>query len=99
MLPDHGDDARSQRGQPRHKIFQPVDMRADGRALRAHLLDLSASGALVHSATAPAPGTPLRLTIGGAERTARVIWCDGVRFGIAFTRPLDEAEVARVLGG
>jgi hypothetical protein len=99
MFPDYNDDVRSLRGQPRRKIFQPVDMQAAGQAVRAHLLDLSASGALVHSTTPPAPGTPLRLTIGGAVRTARVVWRDGVRFGIAFALPLDAADVARVLGG
>ncbi len=98
MLPDYIDDVRSLRGQPRRKIFQPVDLHAAGRALRAHLLDLSASGALVHSTTAPAPGTPLRLTLDGSVRTARVVWREGVRFGIAFALPLGEAEVARVLG-
>lgn len=97
MVSDHIDDVRSLRGHPRLKVFQPIEMHAGMVPLRAHLLDLSASGALVHSATAPAPGTPVRLTIGGLMRSARVVWRDGVRFGIAFIVPLREIEVERML--
>ena len=97
MVSDHIDDVRSLRGHPRLKVFQPIEMHAGTVPLRAHLLDLSASGALVHSATAPAPGTPVRLTIGGLMRSARVVWQDGVRFGIAFVVPLREVEVERML--
>lgn len=91
------EDVRSLRGQPRLKVFQPIEIFAGTTPLRAHLLDLSASGALVHSLAAPAPGTPVRLTIGGLVRTARVVWQDGVRFGIAFAVPLREIEVERML--
>ena len=98
MVPDHSDDMRSLRGRPRRKIFLPVDILAAGGALRAHLLNLSASGALVHSVAAPAVGTPVRLTLGGSMRAARVVWQEGVRFGITFALPLHETDVARVLG-
>jgi PilZ domain len=97
MVSDHIDDVRSLRRQPRLKVFQPIEIHVGTTPLRAHLLDLSASGALVHSTTAPATGTPLRLTLGGLVRTARVVWRDGVRFGIAFTVPLCETEVERAL--
>ena len=95
MVRDHNDDDHSPRGQPRRKIFQPIEIHAGSRPLRAHLLDLSAGGARVHSVTAPAPGTALRLTIGGSVRAARVVWREGVRFGIAFARPLCDAEIGR----
>jgi len=99
MVPDLIEDLASLRGQQRRKVFQPVEIQSGGDVLRAHLLNLSASGALVHSHSAPAPGAPLRLTLDGSVRTARVVWRDGVRFGIAFALPLGEAEVERVLGG
>jgi len=98
MIVQNGiDKARSLRARPRLKVFQPVEIYAGVAPLRAHLLDLSVSGALVHSSAAPAPGTPLRLRIGGLVRTARVVWQDGLRFGIAFALPLLETEVERAL--
>jgi hypothetical protein len=97
MSSDKSDDMRSLRAQPRLKVFQPIELHVGAMPLRAHLLDLSASGALVHSVAAPAANTALRLTLGGLVRTARVVWRDGVRFGIAFTVPLCESEVERAL--
>jgi hypothetical protein len=91
------DDVRSLRGTPRRKVFLPIEIYAGTTPLRAHLLDLSATGALVHSITAPMPGTPVRLMVGGLVRSARVVWQDGVRFGIAFALPLREVEVERML--
>ena len=97
MMVADSDDVRALRGQPRLKVFLPIELYAGTTPLRAHLLDLSASGALVHSVAAPAPGSPVRLMIGGLVRTARVVWQDGVRFGIAFAVPLREIEVERML--
>ncbi|MES2043743.1 MAG: PilZ domain-containing protein [Pseudomonadota bacterium] len=97
MIPDDMDDVRSLRGQPRLKVFLPIEIYAGTTPLRAHLLDLSASGALVHSIAAPATGTPVRLMVAGLVRTARVVWQDGVRFGIAFVVPLRDVEVERML--
>jgi hypothetical protein len=97
MMVTDRDDVRSLRGQPRRKVFLPIEIYAGTTPLRAHLLDLSVSGALVHSVTAPAPGTPVRLMVGGMVRSARVMWQDEVRFGIAFMLPLREVEVERML--
>jgi hypothetical protein len=97
MMVADSDDMRSLRGQPRRKVFQPIEVHVGTTPLRAHLLDLSASGALVHSLAAPEPGAVVRLTIGGLVRSARVVWQDGVRFGIAFLVPLREIEVERML--
>eukprot|EP01035_Chromulina_nebulosa_P031148 gene31148-41498_t len=82
---------------PRRSIFKPVAVHAGATALRADLLDLSVSGAMIHGADAPPAGTVLRLALGGAMRGARVVWQDGVRFGIAFARPLRDAELAMLL--
>ncbi|MDH7974975.1 PilZ domain-containing protein [Sphingomonas sp. AR_OL41] len=97
MQPGDDHDVRNLRGHPRRSIFRPVAIQAGATPLRANLLDLSASGALVHSTDAPPAGTALRLTLGGAMRAARVVWQDGVRFGIAFARPLRDAELASLL--
>jgi len=97
MMVVDSDDVRALRGQPRLKVFLPIEIYAGTTPLRAHLLDLSASGALVHCQDAPSPGTPVRLMVGGLVRTARVVWQDGVRFGIAFALPLREVEVERML--
>ncbi len=97
MRPGHDKDVRSLRRHPRRSIFRPVAVHTGATPLRADLLDLSASGALIHSAEAPPAGTVLRLALGGAMRAARVVWQDGVRFGIAFARPLHDAELASLL--
>lgn len=88
---------RRLRGEPRRKIFHPVELRAGGPARRAHLLDLSAGGALAHCADPPATGASIILVIGEALHAASVVWRDGLRFGMAFRFDLSAAEIDRVL--
>jgi hypothetical protein len=85
------------RANPRFKKFQPTEMKASNAIKRVHLLNLSAGGALVYAAEPPEPGTPLKLQLDNQHRTARVVWADDRRFGIAFVQPLAAAQVEQVI--
>lgn len=86
------------RAKPRFKLFQPTEMTASGATTtRVHILNLSAGGALVYAAAPPRPGTALRLRCGDESRPARVAWTEERRFGIAFTVPLADTQVTRVI--
>lgn len=83
---------------PRLKVFQPARMVAGATERRVHLLDLSESGALVHSAEpAPAPGAVVTLHLGVKHAPARVVWADGRRFGVRFAVALTRADLDAVL--
>ncbi len=88
---------QSRRAMPRLKIFQPTQMQFGDQSLRVHLLDISVGGALVHVAGPPDIGSRVMLDCAGVDRAAIVRWVGGSRFGIAFDRPLSEAEVERVI--
>jgi len=73
----------------RTKIFQPGEMHTISGSQRIHLLDLSASGALVYTAgRVPDVGAVVRLTVGAPIGAARVRWVVGKRFGVSFATPL-----------
>jgi hypothetical protein len=83
----------------RLKLFEPVVLRVRGVAERAHLLDLSMTGALAHCEHPPFTGDAVRiegetLAVGG-----RVMWVLGKRFGVHFDRALTEVTVLRVVEG
>lgn len=92
-----GEAAHDLRAKPRYKLFQPSEMTLSGATTRVHILNLSATGALVHAAEPPAPGTSLRLRPGQGLRPARVVWTRGRRFGVAFSTPLADAQVDSVI--
>lgn len=89
---------QSRRAVPRLKIFQPTQMQFGERSIRVHLLDISVGGALVHVAGPPQVGNRIVLDCAGVARGAVVRWVGGSRFGVAFERPLSDAEVERVIG-
>lgn len=81
------------RGAARVKLFQPTTLHGAGAPRRAHLLDLSISGALVHALEPPAVGGFVRIEVAGEARIARVAWSRGKRFGIRFAMPLTASQV------
>lgn len=89
--------APSRRATPRLKIFQPAQMVLGDRSVRVHLLDISVGGALVHAAIPPELGSRVTLDCAGIARPATVRWVGGSRFGVAFDRPLNDAEVEAVM--
>ena len=96
-MPDDDRDCRTLRARPRVKVFQPVELRIEGTARRGHLLDVSASGALVHAPVPPLAGASVVLVLGTVPHAARVMWLEGTRFGLAFTFRLSEIELERIL--
>lgn len=88
------DGTATRRRQPRLKLFQPTTMAVAADMMRVHLLDLSIGGALIHCSTPPAAGAAVRLDWAGRMRTARVVWVNGTRFGIAFSLALHEDQVS-----
>lgn len=90
-------DVRRLRDTPRLKLFEPTEMEGPGGPARAHILDLSATGALVHAARPPAVGEHVQLRVAGILRYSRVMWVDDQRFGVAFRLPLAGDELDRVL--
>ena len=86
------------RAAPRHKTFEPITLVAADRELRAHVLNVSATGALIHAPGGPAKGERCTVALAGREIAAEVMWVNGARFGIAFRGTLSPDELARVLG-
>jgi len=93
MTPPH-----QPRRQRRFKIFEPALMQAADGAHRIHLLDLSRSGAQLHSPAACAPQAQVRIDCGGWSHSAEVAWAKGARVGVRFLTALSERELAGILG-
>lgn len=83
--------------EPRLKVFQPVPLETAGGTVRAHLLNLSRTGALIHCADAPDRGSVVRVMLGDTANPARVVWRDGKRFGVAFAGKLAPAQIEGAL--
>ena len=75
----------------RHKMFEPIALNQSGVETRAHVLDLSSSGALVHCEAPPIEGSYVVIHALGLEASAKVRWARGKRFGIEFSQPLTPA--------
>ena len=97
--PSVGDvrDPRLLRAEPRHKLFEPTTMQCGAQRLRVHLLDVSATGALVHHAAPPPIGALVLIDCCGARRSARVMRAEGSRFGVQFTIPLTGGQIASLV--
>lgn len=85
------------RATPRYKLFQPGAMGTAGGAVRAHLLNVSAGGAMLHAPDAPVKGALLNICCGGVMHAARVAWVRAPKFGVSFVCPLATAEIDRLL--
>ncbi len=69
----------------RDKTFEVVSLSVDGVAHRAHMLDVSAEGAQVHSRTPLEPLQEIVLKIDDIEARATVQWqSDNGRRGLKF---------------
>lgn len=87
------DSAEQRRHAARRKTFEPVALSFGGIEARAHLLDLSCSGALAHCEKPPAAGSYVSVRAPGFLSSGRVMWAKGKRFGIQFSQPLDQLDV------
>lgn len=82
------------RAAPRYKLFQPTELVLEGGVARAHILNISAGGALIFASNPPAPGAVLGLQCDGQTLRARVAWNKNGRFGVAFLNPLTDHYVS-----
>jgi hypothetical protein len=83
----------------RLKLFEPVLLRVQGSPVRAHLLDLSMTGALAHSDSPPQVGDHVVIEASALSVAGRVMWVRAKRFGIHFDLPLPQPTVDRVVRG
>ncbi|WP_311268930.1 PilZ domain-containing protein [Sphingobium sp. WCS2017Hpa-17] len=85
------------RSAARHKLFEPLAIRHGGLSCRAHMLDLSVGGALLHADHPPPVGAAV--LIEGPELTAgaHIVWTRGKRFGIRFDMPLCDRALQSML--
>ncbi|MEM9757159.1 MAG: PilZ domain-containing protein [Pseudomonadota bacterium] len=90
-------DRHRRRRARRHPYFEPTTLRVDGRAMAARFFDVSLTGAAVLVANALPPGRAVEVDLNGLSRRARVVRQAKGFAGLAFDRPLSEADLARVL--
>ncbi|MCP1468889.1 hypothetical protein J3E64_000560 [Sphingobium sp. OAS761] len=81
----------------RHKLFEPVTLRMHGFSVRAHLLDLSETGALGHSDQPPYDGDHVIIEGGILCATGHIVWVRGKKFGVRFDTPLAPQKVLGIL--
>ena len=81
----------------RHKIFEPVSVIVGNVETRAHLLNISATGALVHCETAPDAGSAIHVEMNGSVYPAHIVWRDGARFGVTFGSDLSQPVLQAIL--
>lgn len=93
------DSAVQRRHAARRKMFEPVTLGFGGGEARAHLLDLSCSGALAHCEMPPLAGHYILVKAPGLEASGRVMWVKDKRFGIQFSRPLTQAAMDALIAG
>lgn len=85
------------RRHPRFKIFARVEIAAGGETTRAHALNISPGGALVHCDDPVKTKGLVRIAISGISRSGRIAWMHGKRFGIQFMIPLDHAQLQTIV--
>ncbi|MGR6330302.1 PilZ domain-containing protein [Sphingomonas sp. XXL09] len=88
--------AADQREVRRNKVFSPAQLIVDGVSHRAHVLNVSAHGARIHTAIAPQVGQPADLYLSDDPYRALVIWSHGVHSGLRFEPPLTADQLHRI---
>lgn len=84
------------RGEPRVKIFQLASLRIDSAASRAHILDISSSGARVHCAVELRRGQRTTLLVEHLHIAATVLWTHDQRAGLRFDARLTDDQLRRI---
>ena len=84
------------RASKREKIFEPATLLYGGDARRAHLLDISMTGALAHADYPPDIGSNVLIRCAQQDLHGSVVWVDGKRFGLSFDPALEAEAVERV---
>jgi hypothetical protein len=99
MIAEHIQIDQSQPLQPvdarsgdRYKLLLPLSAICGGTRVPVHLLDLSKSGALVHSVSPRPAGEIIWLRWKGQDIRARIVWSRGARFGVQFGKSLNDRQ-------
>ena len=85
------------RGAVRSKVFRLAGLLTARGTERAHVLDVSATGARLHCAAALAAGDEVAIETAGVTVRGRVMWIADGRIGLRFHRRLSEGELAQLL--
>ncbi|MDE0880204.1 MAG: PilZ domain-containing protein [Sphingomonas bacterium] len=91
------DPVGSPRRSRRLKVFLPSEIVIDDAAVRAHVLDISTRGSLLHTGTEPEPGSDVVLRLNQDKLSAKIVWVGSGRLGIQFTTELTDDQIARIL--
>jgi hypothetical protein len=78
----------SKREPKRSRVFLVAQVDSGSGPMQARVRDISRSGALLEADRLPENGARVRLTCGGANLDARVVWAQDGRFGVEFETPL-----------
>lgn len=76
------------RAPKRSRVFLSADYDSGSGPVEARIRDISTSGALLESAVAPAAGSDVQVTCGGAHMSGHVVWVENGWFGVEFNEPL-----------
>lgn len=79
------------RADERRSVLLPAIVHADGGEIRAILLDISRSGAMLAAVEGACAGTAIKLVVDEGLMAGRIIWSEGYRFGVNFDRKLSLA--------
>jgi hypothetical protein len=82
----------------RHKVFEPSELSLGGERVRAHVINVSETGVLVHTEAQADKGREVELRLGDDWYPARVAWVARPRLGLAFVKRLPEDVLAKLLG-
>jgi len=80
----------------RLKIFEPVTVSDTTGEFRAHLLNISRTGGLVHADPTPEIGKIVQVNLFGEWHVGTVVWSSPPRFGLSFTIRLSDEKLARL---
>jgi hypothetical protein len=86
-----------QRRSRRLKVFLRTEVIIDDVAIRAHVLDLSSLGSLLHTGTEPALGCDASLRLNGEAWSAKVVWVSGGRLGLEFGTKIPTDQIATII--
>lgn len=79
-------DGQDHRRSKRIKVFKSADLLVNGVRSRSHILNVSVTGAMVHTPTSVLVGSMIRICAAGLDRHGVVVWKDGSKFGLRFNR-------------
>jgi hypothetical protein len=81
----------------RYKTFMPCALEQEGGVLRAHVLNLSATGAMIATPQAIGLKQPISLQFQSGTYKAVVVWARDDRAGLRFSLPLPHSTLQKLI--